>query len=609
MLDGMAGLWCVNLGYGRKELAEAAYRQMLELPYYNSFFQTAHPPAIELAKQLVDLTPPQFNHVFFTGLGFGRQRHGRAARAPLLGPARPAGAQGHHQPAERLPRQHHGRGEPRRHGVHARAGRPADPGHRPHPAAVLVRRGRRPAQPGRVRPEGRAHARAEDPRTGPAPGRGLHRRADPGRRRRDHPAGHLLARNPEDLRPLRHPAGRGRGHLRLRPHRALVRLEPLRHQARPHDDRQGPVVGLPADRRRHGRGPGGRRAHRQGRRVRPRLHLLGPSGGLRRRQRQPDADPAGKPRAAHARRNRPLPGQEVARHFGASAGGRGTVGRPDRRAGTGQGQGHADVLRQPRRGRHDLPRLLLRERPDHARGPRHDDHFAAAGDQPRADRRARREGVALPRPDATPAAARKVACRRSVGRSRARDCVCTEVRRSAAPSHGKKSSLYSNTRAVRCASKQAQGYVQDEHQHPCRVIEPGRRHRPRGLRQEGGSSSGRRDRRYPAAAAPASTEEKVVNVYNWSDYIDPAMLEEFTAETGIKVNYDVFDTNEVLRDQAAGRQHRLRRRRAVGVVHGAPDQGGRVPEARPQQARRTGATSTRRSCSASPCTTRATSMP
>jgi putrescine aminotransferase len=69
ILDGMAGLWCVNVGYGRRELAEAAYRQLLELPYYNSFFQTAHPPAIELAKKLVDLTPPQFNHVFFTGSG------------------------------------------------------------------------------------------------------------------------------------------------------------------------------------------------------------------------------------------------------------------------------------------------------------------------------------------------------------------------------------------------------------------------------------------------------------------------------------------------------------------------------------------------------------
>ena len=69
MLDGMAGLWCVNVGYGRRELAEAAYRQLLQLPYYNSFFQTAHPPAIELARRLVDLTPPQFNRVFFTGSG------------------------------------------------------------------------------------------------------------------------------------------------------------------------------------------------------------------------------------------------------------------------------------------------------------------------------------------------------------------------------------------------------------------------------------------------------------------------------------------------------------------------------------------------------------
>jgi putrescine aminotransferase len=69
ILDGMSGLWCVNLGYGRRELADAAYRQLLELPYYNSFFQVAHPPAIELARLLVEVTPPQFNHVFFTGSG------------------------------------------------------------------------------------------------------------------------------------------------------------------------------------------------------------------------------------------------------------------------------------------------------------------------------------------------------------------------------------------------------------------------------------------------------------------------------------------------------------------------------------------------------------
>ncbi|MBL8271165.1 aspartate aminotransferase family protein [Steroidobacter sp.] len=69
ILDGMSGLWCVNLGYGRRELADAAYKQMQELPYYNSFFQVAHPPAIELARLLSEVTPPQFKHVFFTGSG------------------------------------------------------------------------------------------------------------------------------------------------------------------------------------------------------------------------------------------------------------------------------------------------------------------------------------------------------------------------------------------------------------------------------------------------------------------------------------------------------------------------------------------------------------
>ena len=65
ILDGMAGLWCVNLGYGRRELAEAAYRQMLELTYYNTFFQTATPPSVELADKLSALTPEGLNHVFY----------------------------------------------------------------------------------------------------------------------------------------------------------------------------------------------------------------------------------------------------------------------------------------------------------------------------------------------------------------------------------------------------------------------------------------------------------------------------------------------------------------------------------------------------------------
>lgn len=69
ILDGMAGLWCVAIGYGRDELAEAAARQMRELPYYNLFFQTAHPPALQLAKAISDVAPEGMNHVFFTGSG------------------------------------------------------------------------------------------------------------------------------------------------------------------------------------------------------------------------------------------------------------------------------------------------------------------------------------------------------------------------------------------------------------------------------------------------------------------------------------------------------------------------------------------------------------
>lgn len=69
ILDGMAGLWCVNIGYGRRELVDVAAKQMQELPYYNSFFKTTTPPAIELAKLLAEVTPPQFNHVFYTGSG------------------------------------------------------------------------------------------------------------------------------------------------------------------------------------------------------------------------------------------------------------------------------------------------------------------------------------------------------------------------------------------------------------------------------------------------------------------------------------------------------------------------------------------------------------
>lgn len=68
-IDAMSGLWCVNIGYGRDELADAAARQMRELPYYNTFFQTSHTPVIQLSAKLAELAPGDLNHVFYAGSG------------------------------------------------------------------------------------------------------------------------------------------------------------------------------------------------------------------------------------------------------------------------------------------------------------------------------------------------------------------------------------------------------------------------------------------------------------------------------------------------------------------------------------------------------------
>lgn len=69
LLDAMAGLWCVNIGYGRDELADVAARQMKQLPYYNTFFQTTTVPATMLSQKLSEVTPEGFNQVFFAGSG------------------------------------------------------------------------------------------------------------------------------------------------------------------------------------------------------------------------------------------------------------------------------------------------------------------------------------------------------------------------------------------------------------------------------------------------------------------------------------------------------------------------------------------------------------
>jgi putrescine---pyruvate transaminase len=68
-LDGMSGLWCTNLGYGRKDLAAAASRQLEQLPYYNMFFHTTHPAVVELSELLFSLLPSHYSHAIYTNSG------------------------------------------------------------------------------------------------------------------------------------------------------------------------------------------------------------------------------------------------------------------------------------------------------------------------------------------------------------------------------------------------------------------------------------------------------------------------------------------------------------------------------------------------------------
>lgn len=69
ILDGMSGLWCVNLGYGVEELARAGYEALQTLPYYNTFFQTTTPPAAELSARIASLTPEGLDNIFFASSG------------------------------------------------------------------------------------------------------------------------------------------------------------------------------------------------------------------------------------------------------------------------------------------------------------------------------------------------------------------------------------------------------------------------------------------------------------------------------------------------------------------------------------------------------------
>jgi len=69
ILDGMSGLWCVQIGYGNHELAEAGYEALKTLPYYNHFFKTSNPYTIELAAKLATVLPEGHERVLFANSG------------------------------------------------------------------------------------------------------------------------------------------------------------------------------------------------------------------------------------------------------------------------------------------------------------------------------------------------------------------------------------------------------------------------------------------------------------------------------------------------------------------------------------------------------------
>ena len=64
-MDGIGGLWCVNIGYGRDEMAQAMADQVRRIPYYSTFTHLTTPPAAELAAKLAELAPASINHVFY----------------------------------------------------------------------------------------------------------------------------------------------------------------------------------------------------------------------------------------------------------------------------------------------------------------------------------------------------------------------------------------------------------------------------------------------------------------------------------------------------------------------------------------------------------------
>ena len=254
-VDGLSSLFCAQIGYSYgEEMAAAAAAQLTTLPF-NTNWGTAHPPAIELASELVERAPRGSRRVFFTNGGSESvETAWKLARQYHIANGEPQRTQGD-RPRHRLPRGHPGGALVHRRaalqGAVRRTGDPDPPRlqHQPLPLRAAGRGADRRAA---------GRARAGDRGGGPGRGRDRDRRADPERRRLPGAAARLLGRPARDLRPPRHPPLRRRGDLRHGPARRVVRGRALRRQAGPDHDRQGADLRLRADGRGAGRREGGR---------------------------------------------------------------------------------------------------------------------------------------------------------------------------------------------------------------------------------------------------------------------------------------------------------------------------------------------------------------
>ena len=195
-LEGLAGLWCASLGFSEKRLADAAYRQMLKLPFYHTFADKAHDTGIELAEKLLSIAPAQMSKVFFVNSGseandtvvklvwYYNNAIGRPKKKKIISPA-----EGYHgvtvasASLTGLPNNHRDFDLPIASILHIECPhwyRFAEPGESEEAFATRLPRIARNAD----------LARRTRDRGGP------HRRADHRRRRRSASAGHVLGKNP-----------------------------------------------------------------------------------------------------------------------------------------------------------------------------------------------------------------------------------------------------------------------------------------------------------------------------------------------------------------------------------------------------------------------------